>query len=549
MAARETGKQRAARIPLDYYKHPDRLARWKLALTALATVAALGWWASGLALGGRDGLSSSNRGRLRYSHGPVARVHAAWDAKCDACHVPFTPISGGASWTRTLGADTHAADARCQTCHAGPPHHADVEKPEEVASCAGCHRDHRGRDASLVRLPDKDCTTCHAELTAHTRAGKASYANIQAFDRDHSEFRAKSAYDPGHLKFNHALHMSEGLTTVKDRQGQGGKAIWTLAQIPADRREQYRRSGQKDGEAVRLDCASCHRTVADEFGPSALASAGLPARVLPGRGPGAYMLPIVYENQCAACHVLQVPDGAGGAVPVRHRLQPKALHAELENAFVGRYLASDPGALDHFRPVRKVPGPTTPQEQQAREAIGAQVAAAEKVLFGGAKNTCTECHDYRTSDGKLVAQPTGGDPSALKIEPANIPATWFQHAAFDHAAHRAVSCKECHAGAYPEGQGPQVSDLASAPPSTDHRDVLLPGIKTCRQCHAPSHRSEGLALGGAGHECTECHTYHDGPRPDAPARGLGDPARDARAELGLRPFLDGAADEPPPRRP
>src|SRR5207248_9653356 len=64
---RETGKQRAVRIPLDYFKQADALTRWKLRFTALALVLALGWWAIGFVM--------TDEGRLRYSRGPVAAVH------------------------------------------------------------------------------------------------------------------------------------------------------------------------------------------------------------------------------------------------------------------------------------------------------------------------------------------------------------------------------------------------------------------------------------------------------------------------------------------
>src|SRR5262245_43997681 len=114
---RETGKQRATRIPLDYYKQADPITRWKLGLSLVALVGALGWWAVGLA-------GSGAAGRLSYTHGPVARVHAAWDADCAACHVDFAPISGSASWTRSVGLDAKAGDAKCKTCHTGPPHAA-----------------------------------------------------------------------------------------------------------------------------------------------------------------------------------------------------------------------------------------------------------------------------------------------------------------------------------------------------------------------------------------------------------------------------------------
>src|SRR5918912_1619389 len=111
--ARVTGKQRASRIPLDYYKGYDTISRWKLGLSALALVLSLGWWVSGLAFGGRYGVRNSRGGRMRYTHGPVARVHATWEAQCDACHIPLTPISGSASWAGVLG-DPKKSDQKCQ---------------------------------------------------------------------------------------------------------------------------------------------------------------------------------------------------------------------------------------------------------------------------------------------------------------------------------------------------------------------------------------------------------------------------------------------------
>ncbi len=136
----QTGRQRAARIPLDYYKHPTLLdwgrGWWALGLAALV---ALGWWGSGWLWAGQ--------GQAYYSRGPVAAVHASWDSDCTACHTPFTPV-GGEAWAKRFVSDAHAMNQKCEACHAGPPHHASAT-PE--LACASCHHDHRGRDASLVR--------------------------------------------------------------------------------------------------------------------------------------------------------------------------------------------------------------------------------------------------------------------------------------------------------------------------------------------------------------------------------------------------------------
>ena len=85
-----------------------------------------------------------------------------------------------------------------------------------------------------------------------------------------------------------------------------------------------------------------------------------------------------------------------------------------------------------------------------------------------------------------------------EVEPVRIRAVWLRHARFDHTAHRAVACIECHADAYSEGQNS--SKLAS--------DVLIPNIDNCVRCHAPRDEAVAKPLGGARHDCVECHHYH-----------------------------------------
>src|SRR5437870_2141286 len=106
----ETGKQRAARIPLDYFKHPTRLDLGR------------GWWAlaaaAALALGGvATGWLGRGQGQGYYSRGPVAAVHATWEDNCTACHAPFTPLSGEA-WAGRFVGDVHAMNQKCESCHA-----------------------------------------------------------------------------------------------------------------------------------------------------------------------------------------------------------------------------------------------------------------------------------------------------------------------------------------------------------------------------------------------------------------------------------------------
>src|SRR5205823_14058904 len=77
---------------------------------------------------------------------------------------------------------------------------------------------------------------------------------VTDFATDHPEFDLlrKKEGDPGKLKFNHKYHMTDGIVLTR-----GGKPF-TLNDVPKDLRSKYRRPGQKDTDAVKLDCSSCH---------------------------------------------------------------------------------------------------------------------------------------------------------------------------------------------------------------------------------------------------------------------------------------------------
>jgi len=73
------------------------------------------------------------------------------------------------------------------------------------------------------------------------------------------------------------------------------------------------------------------------------------------------------------------------------------------------------------------------------------------------------------------------------VAPANTTRQWMPHAKFDHGAHEGFTCVSCH---------------AKVLKSTEASDILLPGIETCKKCHAPGPEH-------AESRCFECHTYHD----------------------------------------
>jgi hypothetical protein len=517
MTRGETGKQRQTRIELKYYKRPDAIARWRARLILAAIVVAGLWF--GLAPNWDRRAGAPMRlfqwDRLA-SPGPLVRVHSTWESSCETCHVPFQPMNDS-HLSPLAKVDTRISNERCQTCHAGPTHHA-TQVPREAA-CTVCHHDHRGTDASLVRLDDAACTTCHADLQEHrdriAPAIPPVIANsVSQFGPDpdrHPEFYAvKNQKDPGLLKFNHALHFADGY-----RHEPGGK-ILTFAMVDERERARYgwNRGMPLDTPVPALkDCNSCHRLDSDEYAPPANRS-GAERAPLAARGAGAYMLPVTYENHCRACHQLQFDSKAPGR-QLTHGLSPAGALDQLREFYQSQVVTAGNDLLRGFIPPRPKPGePESPALQQVGRAVDEKVLTAVKLLFGSGvddramrdqalpqgRRGCVECHHLSPSVGPLVRAEAIRE---VAIEPVQVPIVWFERARFDHSAHRGVQCDACH---------------SAAAASTKSSDVLLPGINKCVECHGPADERGGETRGGAGDSCTECHRYHNG---DHPLQGIG----------------------------
>lgn len=505
MPPQETGKQRAARIPLDYYKHSDPLERWKLRLGGLALVATLAW------VGVQSVLSEQRD--FQASRGAVAAVHQTWDSQCSACHVDFTPISSH-SWAPFFLRDPNESSTRCQACHAGPDHHSS-QKPD--LTCASCHRDHRGHEASLVNLPDSDCTQCHKDLGTHMDLNKAWHLQhggqefakkVTRFaENTHPPFRS-IATDPGKLKFSHRRHLALGMRLETDKEkGDPIKFVGDIQDVAFRKRHEKQQPGAKDTDPVQLQCASCHQLDPGDFG-------------LPGqRNAGAYMVPITYENQCQACHPLTVDrkvfsDPKAGYLAIPHRWQPKEIHEFLDNFFTAQ-AARGQADFPEKKVLRPLPGKTLDLlEPKVRDEINKKRENVEKELYIGRK-ACALCHEFT---GNIPVAIKSRHPSDLGVVPTDVPQVWFQHAKFNHTAHRAVECANCHTG---------------AETSTASSDVLIPGLDNCVQCHAPSSK---IGTPSARFNCTECHGYHNGAHS---IQGVGAAKRNPEKGRSVDAFLHG----------
>jgi hypothetical protein len=451
-----TAKSVAKRIDLQYFTKLHPFRRWRLWLSIGVPLLALGWILRANVLGHQD----------VYSPGPVSEAHAVFGDRCSLCHLS------------TASFRAPVADGTCLACHEAPAHN---QRQTFAPACSSCHVEHRG----AMRLADtayNACAQCHGDLKSNDGVIRFD-PHVSGFDRHHPEFAAvRSGRDPGTVNLNHNVHLQPTIF------GPAG--------------------------AVQMKCDDCHRPLnVDEPWPYSVAVVQPASQqpVLVGAtgaqqrkrrsvevGPGAYMTPIRYVNQCAACHVLQfdplIP------VPAPHT-KPELVHAFIVQKLT-EYAVANPSVLrtdpasalsydeegprNFLRPlgestdqrnIMRPPGDGRSQALTATEWVQRRTAKAEKLLWS--KN-CNICHESTVGGGE-------GLPTSVK---AVIPPRWFPHAEFDHEKHRMMSCISCH------NRIPQ-SQLTA--------DVNVPGIDICRDCH----QQGGRAVSAAPGRCFECHSYHD----------------------------------------
>lgn len=464
MARTRTTKKLAQRIDLNYFKRPTPLKRAKFRLSLLLPVLALVWisW---------RGLSGDHR---VYSSGRLSGAHAVLEKECAACHL------------QQAGAfSAKAADSACVDCHDGPIHHPVNLIDGKHLACAECHTEHRGR-INIAAASDQACAVCHANLKTvigvSLNGPVIHETRIRNLQDSHPEFAVvqpaggSPARDPGTIKLNHAIHVKP------IRRGPSGPN-------------------------VQLECGDCHRppaaqgvvysynsspfvpptnwTYADTRSLSAVPTYSegdvtlpVPAVILPthqsmtGRE---LMAPVKFAKACSGCHSLAFDKRFYEGVP---HDKPEVIHAFLIKKF-NEYIATHPAELREMRdPGRDLTGKPLQAKTRVytpKEWISARLFDAEELLW---RKTCKQCHElaFRSKQDDL---PT--------VEQARTTVRWMPHAKFDHDAHRGFTCASCH---------------AKALTSTESSDILLPGIETCRICHAPGPEH-------ADSRCSECHTYHD----------------------------------------
>jgi len=334
-------------------------------------------------------------------------------------------------------------DSACTECHEVTRHVA--ESPVLGAQrCASCHREHN-EPAELVNRHQDLCADCHADLPNDV------------------ELEAARDFGDAHPAFRISLLLP---TIAAD-----GEIDWKIEHQLLSDAHGADRSNLRFDHAAHLDAAGI--VTPDDRRTMECAECHVPE---PG---GAAMLPIAMDEHCSGCHALNFdPDDPGRVVP---HGDAQAVVQALVEYYSARLLGADPDAVEQR--LRR-PGRQLTRADRDRAAAEARVQALAVAADIFERRTCANCHDVsRNEDAELP----------WSVLPVRLTDTFFPHANFSHAAHdtEVTSCDSCH----------------NATASKTARDVLIPGIDSCRDCHGSSFASRNDP-GQIPSTCIMCHSFH-----------------------------------------
>jgi len=240
-----------------------------------------------------------------------------------------------------------------------------------------------------------------------------------------------------------------------------------------------------------------------------------------GRHAGEYFLPVNFENHCRACHAMNFdPRDLTRRVP--HGLQLDETRDFLRGALRGE--KKEPFAV--LPPDRPLPG--QPPEQLRDDNLARQVEGLVQNATTS-KQGCGLCHALTGHStrlevvefdaGAIVGRGEAMGRQAFRVVATGVKKVWLERGSFNHTAHRATACVECHRG---------VDQSRSA------GDVLIPNRDNCLHCHGPAGQTSGVLRGGVRSDCVDCHRYHNSGNP---LHGLGAEQLDALKKRTVTDFL------------
>lgn len=486
---RETGKQRAQRIQLDYFRRTDGLRRIRSITIILATLAASAYGVFALTKGGSSQIST----------GIISKAHHRYEHDCAACH--------GTQWGQGISNDAwhpwpenrvSFVEKSCQACHPVADHFRSLlRNPELDRDCTICHHEHLGREYQPKQVADRTCTHCHADLQKAAIGGlSTARTRVVAFTKElHGDFSSLQ-HDTGRVLFDHAQHMRPGQV----EPGQLG--AFEFSMLDERWQSKYQQVEMMKGNPlVQLRCEDCHESYAAARFASESAHA---------REHAVGFQPVTFNAHCSACHALNFEGRGRQQLPLPHAAPwtevDTLLQAKVSRTSVDKVLPDSEASAQEL--------------QKAKDLV---------------RQRCLKCH----TEADIV------DPARQNAEHQPfIPRHWLKHGFFNHAAHVRIDCQYCHPGTAAEESPISDAPQQSAHPPTDQQTVMIRGIESCTGCHRSSQdpvsasqrvsspdqqkadtaSTDDLALEkflgtqprSAAADCQSCHRYHWSPSEAAP---------------------------------
>lgn len=330
--------------------------------------------------------------------------------------------------------------------------------------CAQCHQ------KPFVRVQDSACLACHQDAGPHIRQ---SALQERAFGETrcaqcHREHRQPHDLSPGNPKLCVDCHTGSlaahaGLPPISDFAVDHPpfKPHAERANLRFPHDVHLAKAGiASPAGSVKLQCASCHQ-----------ASDG-----------GLGFKPVSMQAHCANCHRLEFePAITRRAVPHGdERVVMQTLREFYAQVSIGR----TPVDVVTMDGLLRRPGPEgkATRVQAAAWAEGKAMAVARDLFE---VRSCATCH-------AVEAHPQDAE-APWRVAPVRINRNWLPGGRFPHADHRSTDCATCHAAAR----------------SKTSADVDIPGITTCRGCHA-GFKPEREKVAST---CSSCHDFHSGGKP------------------------------------
>ncbi|MCA9938108.1 MAG: cytochrome c3 family protein [Anaerolineales bacterium] len=421
--------------------------------------------------------------------------HAEFQDNCNQCHAPFKGID----------------PTRCESCHAsvGEQHRTGQglhSRFDNVARCAACHQEHKGRafdltaaaihdfDHSLTPFSlDKherdyadaplDCTTCHTSAVAASvdvsaclachKEAKPDFMTVHedAFGQDcvacHDGLDTLAAFTAAdHAEFFalDGLHADVACESCHD----GGRFEETPTDCFACHAEPERHRG-----LFGTDCAACHA-------PTGWSPATLDAALFNHADTGFSLARHVtnFDQQpfsCATCHT--------GAQFGFAESQCADCHAQVDIAFMTAHVAQfGVDCLQCHDGVDRMANfdHATIWPLEGRHATADCAGCHVDQVFAGTPHQCVACHPEPTLHAGLF----GLDCAACHTPAAWRPARLTNHTfPLNHGEQGEIPCATCHTATFDQYTCYTCHERVEMAGKHQEEGIRAPELEQCVQCH------------------------------------------------------------------